>query len=221
MPNHLTAELSMSYMKLLEKNRHLYEGHLGRMRFDDYILPLSSDYKPVHAKPYPILRSQDNAAIAEVQCLIQLGVLDHIYDSEITSPAFFVTKPNGSLRLLIDYRVLNRWLRRSPYFVPRIREILLRLSAAKCLTTLNANMGYYCRQLGKQSRPLTAFCLPFGKYQYKRLPMGISTAPDEYQACMEKIFGDLDFVVVYLDDLSVFSRTNLITSSISGSYWSD
>ena len=65
-------------------------------------------------------------------------------------------------------------------------------------------MGYYERRLATSSRNYTAFCLPFGKFQYKRLPMGISTAPDEYQACMENIFGDLDFVVVYLDDILVY-----------------
>lgn len=50
-----------------------------------------------------------------------------------------------------------------------------------------------------------SFCLPFGKYQYKRLPVGLSTATDKYQACMEKIFGGLDVVVVYLGGILVFS----------------
>ena len=126
----------------------------------------------------------------------------------MSSPAFFVSKPDGSLRLLNDYRRLNKYLRRSPYYVPRIREILMRLSNARCLSTLGSNHGYYARRLARKSRLLTAFCLPFGKYQYKRLPMGISTAPDEYQAYMDCIFGDLPFIVVYLDDLLVFSSTD-------------
>ena len=68
-------------------------------------------------------------------------------------------------------------------------------------------MGYYSRRLAPNSRPFTGFCLPFGRFQYKRLPMGISTAPDEYQACMEQICNDLNFIVVYLDDVLVFSPT--------------
>lgn len=174
-------------MELLEKNRPLYDDHLGRMRNDRKILPLSPGYQPVHAKPYPIPRIQDNATRAEIQRLMQLNVLGQIHDSEMVSPAFFATKPYGSLRLLIDYRVLNRWLRRSSYFFLRMREILLRLSAAKCLTTLDANMGYYCRQLTKQSRPLTAFFLPFRKYQYKRLPMGISTASGDHKHAWRRL----------------------------------
>lgn len=132
-------------------------------------------------------------------------MIEQIYDSEAAAPAFFLTKPNGSLRLLVDFRRLNRYLRRSPYYVPKIREILLRLDKAKCMTTLDANMGYFARRLARESRSFTAFCLTFGKFQFKRLPMGISTAPDEYQAGMEKILGDLPFVIVYLDDVLIFS----------------
>ena len=95
-------------------------------------------------------------------------------------------------------------MKSSPYYVPRAREILLRLAGAKYLSTFDANMGYYARRPAVPIRGYTAFCLPFGKFQYKRLLMGISTAPDEYQACMENIFGDLAFVVVYLDDILVY-----------------
>ena len=52
----------------------------------------------------------------------------------------------------------------SPYYVPRIRDILLRLAGAKCLSTLDVNMGYYARRLATSSRNYTAFCLPFGKF---------------------------------------------------------
>lgn len=72
------------------------------------------------------------------------------------------------------------------------------------MSTLDANMGYFVRCLARQSRPSTVFCLPFGKFQFKRLAMGISTAPDEYQSYMERILGDISFVIVYLDDVLIF-----------------
>ncbi|OWZ16640.1 Pol Polyprotein [Phytophthora megakarya] len=143
------------------------------MRFDDYEIPLALDYKPMYAKPYAIPRSQETKAKEVIQRLINAVVLEQIYDSEMASPAF-------------DYRLLNKFLRRRPYYVPRIREILMRLTKAKCISTFDANLGYYARRLANQSRPITAFCLPFGKFQYKRLPMGISTAPDECQIHPQK-----------------------------------
>ncbi|KAG2772264.1 hypothetical protein PC116_g6031 [Phytophthora cactorum] len=78
----------------------------------------------------------------------------------MASPAFFLVKLDGSLRLLADYRWLNKYLRRSPYYVPRIYEGLMRLSKAKCVSTFAVNLGYYARRLARKSRPLTAFCLP-------------------------------------------------------------
>ncbi|OWZ03089.1 Pol Polyprotein [Phytophthora megakarya] len=209
LPDSLHGEMAANYLALLIKHQTLYDGHLGRMRFNDYEIPLSPEFKPVHAKPYPIARSLEKKAKTKIQQLINADVLEQIYDSEMASPAFFLTKPDGSLRLLVDFRSLNKYLRRSPYYVPRIREILMRLAKAKCISTFDANLGYYARRLAKESRPLTAFCLPFGKFRFKRLPMGISTAPDEYQASMEKIFGDLEFVVVYLDDVLVFSESQV------------
>ncbi|GMF43140.1 unnamed protein product [Phytophthora fragariaefolia] len=206
LPQHLDATLSHCYLKLLEEYVDLYNGRLGRIRLDDNILPLRADYVPSHARPYSIARSLEDGARREIQRLIELDVIEQIYGSESAAPAFFLRKVSGSMRLLVDFRRLNKFLSRSPYFVPKIREILLRLGKAKCMSTLDANMGYFARRLAPQSRSVTAFCLPFGKFQFKRLPMGISTAPDEYQSCIERILRDLPFVIVYLDDVLIFSE---------------
>ncbi|KAE9353408.1 hypothetical protein PF008_g5009 [Phytophthora fragariae] len=75
-----------------------------------------------------------------------------------------------------------------------------------CISTFDANRGYYARRLARKSRPYIAFRLPWVKSKYTRLPMDISTAPDEYQAYLVRIFGDMDFVAVYLNDILVFSE---------------
>ncbi|GMF39879.1 unnamed protein product [Phytophthora fragariaefolia] len=215
---HLEGELAQQYLELLAKYQALYDGHLGRMNLADYKIPIAPDFKPIHAKPYPVARSQEEKARKEIQRLINADVLEQIYDSEIASPAFFLTKPSGDLRLLNDFREHNKFLRRSPYYVPRIREILMRLSQAKCVSTFDANLGYYGRRLDKKNRSLTAFCLPFGKFRYKRLPMGISTAPDEYQACMKKIVGDLDFVMVYVAVLHIRATSTLVQHALMDTF---
>ncbi|POM75877.1 LOW QUALITY PROTEIN: DNA/RNA polymerase [Phytophthora palmivora] len=180
LPQHLEAALQHCYLKLLEEYHDLYCGRLERIRLPDYVLPLTTDS---HAKPYSIARSREDAARCEIKRLIDLDVVEQIYGSEAAAP------------FRAEAKRLNQFLRRSPYFVQKIREILLCLDKAKCLSTLDANMGYFARRLIKTSRSFTAFCLPFGKFQFKRLPMGISTTPDEYQACMENILGDLPFVI--------------------------
>lgn len=67
-------------------------------------------------------------------------------------------------------------------------------------------MGYYTVKLNEESRELTTFILPWGKYQFKHLPFGLSIAPEEFQYLMDKYFADLDYVKIYLDDLLVLSR---------------
>jgi predicted aspartyl protease len=201
-------EAQEALLQLLTEFQHLYSGRLGKIKLPDYVLPVADNYVPEHAKPYPIPKAYEPEARKEIDRLIELGVLEKTYSSETASPAFFIKKPSGALRLLNDFRRLNKYLRRAPYFVPLIREVLTRLGNATVFSSMDANMGYYARVLSEESRKYTAFCLPFGKFQYKRLPMGISTAPDEYQAAMTRILGDLsEFVIVYLDDILVFSNT--------------
>jgi predicted aspartyl protease len=197
-----------SLLKLLTTYQDLYSGRLGKIKLPEYVLPVSKDYIPIHSKPYPIPKAYEQKARKEIQRLIELDVLEEIYSSETASPAFFIIKPSGLLRLLNDFRHLNKYLKRSPYFVPLIRDILSTLGEAKYFSTVDANMGYYARVIAEESRKFTAFYLRFGKYQFKRLPMGVSTAPDEYQATMSRIFSDLHgFVIVYLDDILIFSST--------------
>jgi hypothetical protein len=70
------------------------------------------------------------------------------------------------------------------------------------------SMGYYLTVLEDSSSKCTAFVVPWGKYRYLRLQMGISTAPDEFQARMQALLGDLPFLRVYLDDILVLTETS-------------
>jgi hypothetical protein len=73
-------------------------------------------------------------------------------------------------------------------------------------TTLDLNMGYWTIHLDEQSQRITSIVLPWGKYCYLRLPMGLSSAPDIYQEKMSTLFCHLEFVIVYLDDLIIFTN---------------
>jgi hypothetical protein len=64
-------------------------------------------------------------------------------------------------------------------------------------------MGYYHIPLDKYSQKLCTTILPWGKYHYKWLPMGIKNSPDIFQAVINDLLGDLDFVQVYLDDILI------------------
>jgi Reverse transcriptase (RNA-dependent DNA polymerase) len=76
------------------------------------------------------------------------------------------------------------------------------------VSSLDMSMGYYSTLLEDSSSRCTAFVAPRGKYRYMRLPMGISTAPDEFQVRMQALLGDLPFVQVYLDNILVLKETS-------------
>ncbi|OWZ12375.1 hypothetical protein PHMEG_00014480 [Phytophthora megakarya] len=94
----LTAALAPRYLELLKTNQHLYDGHLGRMQFPDYVLSLSPDYVPVHAKPYAVARRMESKAKDTILKLIKEDVIEQIYDLEVASPVFCLAKKNGDLR---------------------------------------------------------------------------------------------------------------------------
>jgi hypothetical protein len=81
----------------------------------------------------------------------------------------------------------------------------VKLEGFQYATTLDLNMGYYHIKLSPFSKHLCTNVMPFGKYEYQRLLMGLCNSPDIFQECMYKIFSDLEYVHVYIDNLLVTS----------------
>ena len=120
-----------------------------------------------------------------------------------------VQKKDGSIRLCVDYRQLNTKTRKDAFPLPRIEETLDALSGAKCFSTLDLASGYNQVLVREQDREKTAFCTPFGLFEFNRMPFGLCNAPGTFQRLMERIFGDQSFhaLLLYLDDIVIFSTT--------------
>jgi hypothetical protein len=73
-------------------------------------------------------------------------------------------------------------------------------------TSLDLNMGYYHIMLSPNSQVLRTIVLPWGKYEYLRLPIGLSNSPDIFQEKMSNLMGDLEYVRTYLDDFLVIKN---------------
>ena len=91
-----------------------------------------------------------------------------------------VRKSNNDLRICIDPTNLNKEIRRLHYTLPTIDDILPNLVNAKVFLVVDASNGFWQVELDEPSSYLTTFATPFGKYRWKRLPFGISSAPEEY-----------------------------------------
>lgn len=130
-------------------------------------------------------------------------------NSPFGAPVLFVPKPDGTLRMCIDYRALNKVTKRNKYPLPRIDDLMDNLAGATCFSALDLSSGYHQFKLVNSDVPKTAFNTHIGKYEWKVLPMGITNAPAVFQAAMHKLFGPYlnRFVCIYLDDVLIFSRS--------------
>ena len=92
--------------------------------------------------------------------------------------------------------------------MPRVEDILAKLGQAKFFTTLDLRSGYHHIALDNESIKKTAFCTPFGKYEYLKVPFGLAQAPSYFQKLMNKVLDGLKFSFAYLDDIIIFNKTS-------------
>ena len=203
---HLTKEQQAGLLPLLQKYEGLFDGTLGEWQGKEVFLKLKPNVQPYHTRPSPVPQIHEQTLRKEVKRLVELGVLERCSESEWAAASFIIPKKNGQVRIVTDFRKLNECLRRMPYPIPKITELLQKLQGFQFVTSLDLNMGYYTIRLSPEAQDLCTIVFPFGKYKYKRLPMGVKTAPDVFQSCMAELFMDLEAVRVYLDDLLVVSK---------------
>jgi hypothetical protein len=132
----------------------------------------------------------------------------HRSTSPASTPILFVPKPNGALRLCIDYRVLNKVTLKDRYPLPLMSEFRDRLGKAKYLTKLDLKDGFYLIRMAEGEEWKTAFRCHYGLYEYRVMPIGLCNAPSTFQSMINGIFRDLldEEVITYLDDILIYSE---------------
>ena len=183
------------------------DGDLGCTSLITHEIPLVDD-APVCQRYRRIPPTQYEMVKAHIKQLLDSQVIRES-SSPYSSPIVLVTKKDGSLRLCVDYRQLNSKTRRDAYPLPRIEESLDALSGARWFSTLDLASGYNQVPMAEKDKSKTAFCTPFGLFEFNRMPFGLCNAPGTFQRLMERMFGDCrnQSVLLYLDDVIVYSAT--------------
>jgi transposase InsO family protein len=131
--------------------------------------------------------------------------------SRYSSPVLFVKKGDGALRFCVDYRAINLITKTEKFPVPRIDELIDKLSKSRYYSAIDACQGYHQFGLTKNAQQFTAFECPFGRFEYCRIPFGLKNAVSHYQRVMSSLVGEntvhASYVCNLLDDVLIFSET--------------
>jgi len=143
----------------------------------------------------------------EIDEMLAKGVIESVEQpTEWCSGLTIAPKKNGKIRMCVDLTNLNKWVKREVYPLPRVSEMLSDLSKGMLFSKLDVNSGFWQVKMDPESKLLTTFITPWGRFCFNRMPFGISSAPEFFQRSMEKILKGLEGVVCLMDDVLVYGK---------------
>ena len=206
-----------SVLKLLHKYRAAValDGEpLGRATNIEMHIKLDNDAKPIALCPYRIPHSQQSILDSEIKHLLRHDIISPT-NSPWAAPVILVSRPGSTkVRLVVDYRLLNKNIVSDVYPLPNISEIISGLGNSKFFSSLDLLSAYHQVPLDNESKPITAFKTSYGHYEYNVVPFGLKTAPSFFQRLMNTLFGfetgkgagEIP-ISAYLDDILIHTPT--------------
>jgi len=179
---------------------------LTPIRFVDHEIQTQPGEKPTYRPSFQLSPAELLASKEYVTDLLNRKKI-RPSKSPYGAPLFFVKQKNG-LRGVIDYRALNRITKKNRALIPRMDEMFDRLGGAQVFSKMDLKTGYHQIRIRPEDVEKTAFNTKYGQFEFLVMPMGLCNAPATFQTLMNHIFRDYmdDFVVVYIDDILIFSR---------------
>jgi hypothetical protein len=176
----------------------------------EHKIPLKEEAKPFRKKLKPIDPMLLPIMEREVKKLMDAQIIIPLRFSEWVANLVPVRKKNGEIRLCVDFRNLNRSSKNDSYPLPKMEHILQRVTGSSRMSMIDGFSGYNQISVFPEDREKTTFTTPWGTFMYAKIPFGLMNAGATFQRAMEIAFiGERDkFVVIYLDDIIVFSRYN-------------
>ncbi|KAH7696816.1 gagpol and env protein precursor, partial [Aphelenchoides avenae] len=170
-------------MTLFEK----FDFELGTTHLIEHEIVLKDGATPIAQPGRPVPLAFRKPLKEMIQLYLQMGVISPS-KSDWSSPVVLVRKKDGSIRMCVDLRKLNKVIKLSQYPMPNINVMLQSLVGKKFFSTCDLHSGYWQIPLTPQAKELTAFSTMGGHWEFNVLPFGLFNARGGFERAMESIF---------------------------------
>ena len=197
--------LVAKFPKLLKQNFHCEPT-------DTIIHRIQTNGTPVKAKVRRLLPGSEKAIKAKQAWdeLIQLGIVEKVDPEKANtycSPLHFVPKPNGFLRPVGDFRLLNLQTELDQFPLPHLRDFTHQIAGCRVFSKVDLRKAFHSIVIDKRDRFKTCVTTPWGLFNFKRLAMGMRNSAQSFQRMVQAVIGDMEGIFCYLDDLLIYSKT--------------
>ncbi|GKV24657.1 hypothetical protein SLEP1_g34241 [Rubroshorea leprosula] len=177
----------------------------------EFAIDLVPGTGPISKAPYRMAPTKLKELKIQLKELLEKGFIRPGV-SPWGAPVLFVKKKDGSMRLCINYRELNKVTVKNRYPLPRIDDLFDQLKGAQVFSKIDLRSGYHQLKIKPDDVPKTAFRTRYGHYEFLVMPFGLTNAPARFMDLMNRVFSQyLDkFVVVFIDDILVYSASHAV-----------
>ena len=202
---------SLDQVSIVREFPDVFSDELPRMPPDrevKFSIELAPGVQPVSIPPYRMAPTELRELKVQLEDMLEKGFI-RPSTSPWGAPVLFVKKKDGTMRLCVDYRQLNKITVRNKYPLPRIDDLFDQLQGATCFLKIDLRSGYHQLKIKEEDIPKTAFRTRYGHYEFLVMSFGLTNAPAAFMDLMNRVFKPfLDrFVIVFIDDILVYSKS--------------
>ncbi|XP_076043861.1 uncharacterized protein LOC143026954 [Oratosquilla oratoria] len=202
---HLNDEQKEELLAVMDKYPNVFKDRPGLATSVVHDIDVCNA-SPVKQSPYRVHPHKAPLIQKEIDAMLQMGLI-RPGASEWCSPVLLVPKPDGGQRFCIDFRRINKITKKDSFPLPRIEDCIERIGSSNYLSKVDLLKGFWQIPLSSKAQEICCFSTLGQTYLPLVLPFGLCNSPSTFQRLMHSVLAGIDNVVVYLDDILVFTDT--------------